>query len=81
VSGFPCNGFEAFFDEIRTGYPKISAVPQSDDAYVPGELAYSIEGSTGGVFPRRFVYPNTVQTTNRFAPDLEKITTPVWWAK
>jgi hypothetical protein len=81
VSGFPGNGFEAFFDQNRTGYPKISAVPQADDTYIPGELAYSIEGSTGGVFPRRFVYPNTVQTTNRFAPDLETITTPVWWAK
>lgn len=81
VSGFPANGFEAFFDQNRTGYPKISTVPQTNAAYVPGELAYSIQGSTGGVFPRRFVYPNTVQTRNRFAPDLEKITTPVWWAK
>lgn len=81
VSGFPANGFEAFFDQNRTGYPKISAVAQSDAGYIPGELAYSIEGITGGAFPRRFVYPNTVQTRNRFAPDLEKITTPVWWAK
>lgn len=81
VSGFPANGFEAFFDQNRTGYPQISAVPQTDSEYIPGELAYSVEGVTGdGNFPKRIVYPNSVKTRNRFAPNLKTITTPVWWA-
>ena len=80
LSGFPANGFEAFFDQNRTGYPKISDVEQSDPEYVPGELVYSIEGTTGGLFPKRIVYPDIVKTRNRNTPTLEKITTPVWWA-
>lgn len=80
LSGFPANGFEAFFDQNRTGYPEISDVPQSDSGYVPGELSYSIEGTTGGLFPKRIVYPDIVKTRNRNTPTLEKITTPVWWA-
>ncbi|HEY6142879.1 MAG TPA: SusD/RagB family nutrient-binding outer membrane lipoprotein [Flavobacterium sp.] len=80
MSGFPANGFEAFFDQNRTGYPKISTAPQSDDGYIPGEWAYSLGGITGGLFPKRIVYPNSVKTRNRFAPNLEAITKPVWWA-
>lgn len=80
LSGYPANGFEAFFDQNRTGYPKISDVEQSDSEYVAGELAYSIEGTTGGLFPKRIVYPDIVKTRNRNTPTLEKITTPIWWA-
>lgn len=80
LSGFPANGYEAFFDQNRTGFPKISLVEQTDSEYVPGELAYSIEGTTGGIFPKRIVYPDIVKTRNRNTPTLEKITTPVWWA-
>lgn len=81
LSNYPANGFESFFDQNRTGYPKISTVPQSDtNNYIPGELAYSIEGTTGGLFPKRIVYPDIVRTRNRNAPAVEKITTPVWWA-
>jgi Starch-binding associating with outer membrane len=81
ISGFPGNGFEGFFDQNRTGFPKISPVPQSNPGYIPGQLAYSVEGTTGGLFPKRIVYPNTVRTTNRYAADLEVITEPVWWAE
>ena len=80
LANYPANGFESFFDQNRTGYPKVSTVPQSDGAYVPGELAYSIEGTTGGLFPKRIVYPDIVRTRNRYAPAIETITTPVWWA-
>lgn len=79
VAGFPGNGFEAFFDTNRTGYPLTSAVPQTNPAYVPGELVYSVTGTTGGEFPRRLILPSSETTTNPNAPNLVELTVPVWW--
>lgn len=79
VAAFPGNGFEAFFDTNRTGYPQTSAVPQSNAGYVPGELAYSVNGATSGLFPKRIVYPQEETNTNKNTPTLLPITTPVWW--
>ncbi|HMI08589.1 MAG TPA: SusD/RagB family nutrient-binding outer membrane lipoprotein [Flavobacterium sp.] len=82
VAAFPGNGFEAFFDTNRTGYPATSAVPQANPGYVPGELAYSVNGATsGGLFPKRIVYPQEETNTNSSTPALLPITTPVWWAQ
>lgn len=82
ISGFPGNGFEAFFDKNRTGYPKTSLVKQTDPNYIPGQITYSIGGSTEGKkFPKRIVYPQEEKNTNTSAPALLKITEPVWWAK
>lgn len=79
ISSFPGNGFEAFFETNRTGYPRISAVPQTDVNYEPGELAYSVNGLTNGLFPKRIVYPQEETNTNNNTPALVPITTPVWW--
>lgn len=79
MAGFPGNGFEAFFEQNRTGYPSISSVPQTDSGYVSGELSYSVAGTTGGVFPRRLVFPSTVATRNPNTPTLVVNTVPVWW--
>ena len=79
ISGFPGKGFESFFEQNRTGYPVISDVPATDDAYIPGQFTYSVNGATGGEFPRRIVYPSDVRSSNQNAPDLVPITTPVWW--
>lgn len=79
VSSFPGNGFEAFFETNRTGYPLISAVPQSNAGYVPGQLVYATNGSTGGSFPKRIVYPLSERNANPNTPTLLPITTPVWW--
>ncbi len=79
VSGFPGNGFESFFEQNRTGYPLISSVPQSNSGYVPGQLSYSVNGVTGGVFPRRMVYPSIVKTRNPNTPVIVPVTVPVWW--
>lgn len=79
VSSFPGNGFEGFFETNRTGYPLTSAVPQSDVSYVPGQITYSVNGSTGGLFPKRFVYPLSERNANPNAPALVPITTPIWW--
>lgn len=76
---FPGNGFEAFFEQNRTGYPRISTVYHTSPAYVPGEIVYSAAGTTGGEFPKRLEFPSTVTTRNSNAPDLVENTVPVWW--
>lgn len=79
AASFPGNGFEAFFEINRTGYPRTSTVPQSNAAYVPGQLAYSVTGTTSGLFPKRIVYPLSERNGNVNAPNLIPVTTPVWW--
>lgn len=80
VASFPGNGYESFIEQNRTGYPKISTVPQSSTAYVPGQLSYSIEGKTGGEFPKRFEYPQEESQRNTNAPNtVISITEPVWY--
>ncbi len=81
ISGFPGNGFEAFFDTNRTGIPATSSVPQSSGNYVPGNLSYSIGGTTGGKFPKRLQIPSDVRSRNSNAPGLVEITVPVWWVQ
>jgi hypothetical protein len=82
IAGFPGNGFEAFFDKNRTGYPKTSLVPQTDPTYIPGQIVYSLGGATEGKkFPKRIVYPQEETNTNSSTPALLKITEPVWWAQ
>jgi hypothetical protein len=79
IASFPGNGFESFFEKNRTGYPKTSAVAQNNGSYVSGEFAYSVNGTTGGLFPRRLAYPLTERNANPNVPALVPITTPVWW--
>ncbi|MGL2967283.1 SusD/RagB family nutrient-binding outer membrane lipoprotein [Flavobacterium sp. XGLA_31] len=79
VSGFPGNGFEMFFEHNRTGFPAESAVPQSSTSYVAGEFAYSVNGTTAGLFPKRVVFPSNVTSVNPNAPTLVKVEIPVWW--
>jgi hypothetical protein len=79
VASFPGNGFEAFFEKNRTGYPTTSAVAQSNAAYVPGQIVYSVTGATAGLFPKRLVYPLSERSSNKNTPTLIPITTPVWW--
>lgn len=79
IASFPGNGFEAFFEKNRTGYPKTSAVAQSAGSYVPGQIVYAKNGTTGGLFPRRIAYPLSERNANPNVPTLVPITTPVWW--
>ena len=79
IASYPDQGYEAFFEQHRTGIPATSAVPQTDGGYIPGQWAYSINGVTGGVFPQRLAYPNAELSRNSNAPALVPITTPIWW--
>ncbi|MEN2489882.1 SusD/RagB family nutrient-binding outer membrane lipoprotein [Flavobacterium sp. B11] len=79
IASFPGNGYESFIEQNRTGYPKISAVPQTSDSYVPGQFAISVNNQTGNLFPKRIVLPSTVRNRNPNAPALKLITDSVWW--
>lgn len=87
-------GIEAHVERVRTGYPEESTVSASvkegytlPDTYVPGTLIYSKTGSTGGVFPRRFPYPDAELNYNANAAeykalaDQEVMLSKVWWNK
>ncbi|AWG21371.1 hypothetical protein FFWV33_07445 [Flavobacterium faecale] len=79
VASFPGNGYEAFFEKNRTGYPKTSAVYQTNASYVPGQFVYSLNGATDGKFPQRLAYPLTERNANPNVPTLLPITTAIWW--
>jgi hypothetical protein len=79
IASFPGNGFEAFFETNRTGYPRTSAVYQTSPSYVAGQLVYAKEGVTGGLFPKRLAYPLSERNANSKVPALIPITTPIWW--
>ncbi|KIO76459.1 hypothetical protein TH53_14530 [Pedobacter lusitanus] len=82
ASMFGSHGLEAFFEQNRTGYPKISAVYSDDPAYIPGQIVYAPNGVTGeGNFPRRFVFPDSEVRRNSNTPAAVPITTKVWWGK
>ncbi|TXF77359.1 SusD/RagB family nutrient-binding outer membrane lipoprotein [Chryseobacterium sp.] len=79
ISFFPGKGYEAFFEQKRTKIPEISSVPQSSLSYIPGQFAYSVEGTTNGLFPRRIVYPVSESQTNANFPGLKPITDALWY--
>lgn len=79
-------GYEAFWDQSRTGIPAINnpaiidpTNPPAD--YVPGSFTYSVAGTTNGLFPKRLVYPESERNTNQNIPAEVAITVPVWWAQ
>jgi hypothetical protein len=58
-------GFEAWTEWRRTGYPNFFTV--------------SATSLIGNVFPRRFLYANSEVTRNANFPGLVPVTTSVWW--
>lgn len=75
-----CHALEAFFDQERTGYPKISPVYSTADAYVAGQWVYSANGVTPNkLFPKRFIFPASESDRNKNTPAQVPLTTPVWW--
>jgi hypothetical protein len=79
IASFPGNGFESFFEQNRTGYPKISSVGVTSPSYVPGQFTYSVEGKTGGLFPKRLAFPQDERQRNPNAPAASAVTDKVWY--
>lgn len=87
-------GYESFFEQNRTGFPKISAdqrppanityldvsPEELNEDYTAGEFIISLESVlSGNQLPRRLIYPDSEVNVNSSA--LEKLPTenPVWW--
>ncbi len=81
VSCVGSHSLESFFEQNRTGYPEISSVAGNSNAYVPGEFTYSLEGVTGGLFPKRLVFPDIEINRNPNTPAKVVVTEKVWWSK
>jgi len=64
MNGF--QGFEAWTEWRRTGYPDFFVVSQSSSL-------------SGDNMPLRFPYPNSEITSNTNFPTVKSVDTPVWW--
>ena len=87
-------GLESHIERVRTGYPEESAISNQiqegyvlPNNYIPGTLIYSKKGTTGGILPRRFPYPDSELNFNSNAAeykalsDADVILQKVWWKK
>ena len=85
-------GLESHIERVRTGYPEESAISDQIDEgyvlpaeYIPGTLIYSKKGTTAGIFPKRFPYPDSELNFNSNAAeykalsDADVILSRVWW--
>ncbi|NII26952.1 SusD/RagB family nutrient-binding outer membrane lipoprotein [Pseudoflavitalea sp. X16] len=81
-ASFPgTHDLEGFFEQNRTGYPKYSPVYSTSPAYVAGQLVYSANGVTGGLFPKRLLFPEIERSRNINTPAEVPLTEKVWWSK
>ncbi|CAG5002930.1 hypothetical protein DYBT9275_03002 [Dyadobacter sp. CECT 9275] len=74
-------GYESFWDQARTGYPRNSPVPVTDESYVPGEWTYPVKGVTSGVFAKRILYTAASRDVNPNTPPAAEVTDKIWWMK
>ena len=87
-------GIESHIERVRTGFPEESAISNQispgyilPDNYIPGTLIYSKKGTTGGILPKRFPYPDCEINFNSNAAeykalaDADVILQKVWWKK
>jgi hypothetical protein len=76
------NNIEAWVEQNRTGYPRISAVLGNDVAYVPGEFTSPVDNILGDDrFPTRFYTPESEITSNANVPAqvTDMAAAKVWW--
>ncbi|WP_346861478.1 SusD/RagB family nutrient-binding outer membrane lipoprotein [uncultured Draconibacterium sp.] len=85
-------GIESHIERVRTGYPEETTINDQIQVgytlpaeYIPGTLIYSKKGTTGGILPRRFPYPDSELNFNSNAAeykalsDADVILQKVWW--
>jgi len=82
VAACRCQAWDSFFDQNRTGYPLLSAVPITDPAYKIGQLTVSVNTTlVTGEIPRRLPYPKNSSDFNVNTPLVVPINTKMWWHK
>ena len=85
-------GIESHIERVMTGYPEESSISAQiaegyilPENYIPGTLIYSKLGTSGGVLPRRFPYPDSELNFNSNAAEYKALTDAdvilqkVWW--
>lgn len=81
IAAARAQGWEAFLEINRTGFPKYGTVDSRSSSYVVGNLAPSINTVlAAGVFPKRLIYPKTSADYNPNTP-VSKIQDVMWWHK
>ena len=73
------NGYEAFNDYRRTGFPLFINQQTQDGSTVSYPNAQNMAISPLSAFPRSFLYPTRELETNGNAPNQKNINDPVWW--
>lgn len=71
-------GAESYWDQARTGYPRISPVPTTSGSYVPGEWTLAKNAVTS-LFPKRLLYPDASRDVNPNTPARPLVTDKIWW--
>jgi Starch-binding associating with outer membrane len=71
-------GAESYWDQARTGYPRISPVPTTNGSYVPGEWTMAKNAVTTA-FPKRLLYPDASRDVNPNTPARPLVTDKIWW--
>lgn len=82
VAATRTQAWDSFFDQNRTGYPRISPVATDHPAYVPGQYTISVNSVLeAGQIPRRLLFPKSSSDFNPNTPDVVPVTTKMWWHK
>jgi len=71
-------GSESFWDQARTGYPRISPVPSTSGSYVAGQWTMAKNAVTTS-FPKRVLYTAASRDVNPNTPPPALVTDKVWW--
>lgn len=82
IASVRTQGWDAFLEINRTGFPEYGTVATNAAGYVVGNLAPSINSVLpAGEFPRRLVYPKSSTDFNPNASAVVPLQTKMWWHK
>lgn len=82
VAATRCQAWDSFYDQNRTGYPRVSTVEPDNPNYIAGQYTASVTSSLpGNELPRRLAYPKNSSDFNPNTPKVVPINTKMWWHK
>ncbi|UKJ07694.1 SusD/RagB family nutrient-binding outer membrane lipoprotein [Solitalea lacus] len=85
IAATRCQAWDSFFDQGRTGIPKLSPVhfdATGANGYVKGQWTVSVNSSlVAGEIPRRLAFPKSSSDFNPNTPTVLPINQKMWWHK
>lgn len=82
VAAARCQAWDSFYDQNRTGFPRVSTVEAESPNYIAGHYTASVSSSLPGTeLPRRLAYPKNSSDFNPNTPKVVAINTKMWWHK